>query len=400
MSRSFNGTNYLGYAGAVRTALPVTFAGWVYRPTGASGTIIALTTNTLSNAISLVALSTGAVRARSSTAGGTVANANTIVGISNNTWGHAASVFTSTTSRTAYINGGNPATNTATNDPNASSFNKTNIGARNSNLAASYTGYIADAGVWSVALTAAEIASLATGVSPLSIRPESLIAYWPLMGRTDPEIDLRGRYEMTVNGAVAADHPRVYMPVGTLLNSRARRNLTLVATDVNDTANLQATVTSAPANLAISATEGYTDAASLQATVTAVARNAALVATDPSDSASLVIKVPVNATLAGTDINDSASMNASVLVSSILVATETVDAASLQASVTVKATLNATDLPDSAALACSVPINAYMSATEASDSAYLLVDTGAAPGAGLQPLLGMMANTGTLLLRH
>jgi hypothetical protein len=300
------------------------------------------------------------------------------------------------------LNGTVSTTNQTSNDPSASSFNVTDIANNQASSARAnyFSGLIAEAGIWSVALTAAEIASLAKGISPLSIRPASLLAYWPLIGQTSPEIDFHGRFEMTVSGAVADDHPRVYMPVGTLFNSRARRNLTLVATDTNDTADLQATVTTAPANLTISATEGYTDAASLQVTVSAVARDATLVATDTNDSALLIIKVPVNATLSGTDTNDSASMNASVLVSSILVATETVDAASLQVTVASNLTLNATDSPDSASLSCSVPVNAYLSATEPSDSAYLLVDTGAAPGAGLQPLLGMMANTGTLLLRH
>jgi hypothetical protein len=139
-------------------------------------------------------------------------------------------VFASTTSRTSYLNGTASTTNTTSNNPSASTFDVTDIA---NNQAASaranyFNGLIAEAGIWSVALTLAEIQSLAKGVSPLMIRPASLIAYWPLIGQTSPEIDLRGRYEMTVSGAVAGDHPRVYMPTQPF----SPRKVTLAASTV------------------------------------------------------------------------------------------------------------------------------------------------------------------------
>lgn len=223
MSRSFNdSTDYLEYAGAARAALPVTMACWVNADLVGADAAVSLSTATALNSISIQLTNTGVLRARSSTTGGVVASADTTATVSANTWAHIAGVFTSNTSRTAYIDGGNAVTNTTSNNPSASSFNTTNIGVRYETSRANYFGgEIAEVGIWSVALTAAEIASLAKGVSPLMIRPASLISYWPLIGQTSPEIDLHGRFEMTVSGAVAAEHPRVYMPSGIMIPRKA-----------------------------------------------------------------------------------------------------------------------------------------------------------------------------------
>jgi len=61
-----------------------------------------------------------------------------------------------------------------------------------------HSGGIAEAAIWNVALTTDEIAVLAEGVSPLLVRPESLVAYWPLLGN---DRDWFGRYNMlSING--------------------------------------------------------------------------------------------------------------------------------------------------------------------------------------------------------
>ena len=75
------------------------------------------------------------------------------------------------------------------------------------------TGNIAEVALWSAALSDAEIASLAKGFSPLFIRPESLIDYWPLIGRFSPEIDVVGGMNGTLNSAPgAAAHPGILYP--------------------------------------------------------------------------------------------------------------------------------------------------------------------------------------------
>lgn len=223
MSRSFNdSTDYLEYAGAARAALPVTMACWVNPDLGSADAAVSLSTATALNSVSIQLTNTGVLRVRSSTTGGTVNSADTVATVSANTWAHIAGVFTSTTSRTAYIDGGNAVTNTSTNNPSAASFNTTTIGARYETTRGNFFGgEIAEVGIWSAALTAAEIASLAKGISPTLIRPASLVAYWPLIGNYSPEIDLRNRFEMTVSGATKEAHPRVYMPTEVIVPRKA-----------------------------------------------------------------------------------------------------------------------------------------------------------------------------------
>ncbi len=78
-----------------------------------------------------------------------------------------------------------------------------------------FDGAIAECAIWDSFLTTGEIAAL-VDYSPLLIRPSSLVEYWPLIGRTSPEIGL-------VNGLNAAliaspsvfPHPRVIYPAQT-----------------------------------------------------------------------------------------------------------------------------------------------------------------------------------------
>lgn len=52
-------------------------------------------------------------------------------------------------------------------------------------------GQLAEFGIWSVALTSEEIAALASGANPFSIRPTSLVFYAPL-GQSSPEPQILG----------------------------------------------------------------------------------------------------------------------------------------------------------------------------------------------------------------
>lgn len=74
-------------------------------------------------------------------------------------------------------------------------------------------GGIAECAVWDIGLTAAEMAALAKGFSPLLIRPTSLVAYWPILGNNDPEPDLINNNPADVQGTFTKiEHPRVIMP--------------------------------------------------------------------------------------------------------------------------------------------------------------------------------------------
>ena len=83
------------------------------------------------------------------------------------------------------------------------------VGARrNTTIALHYTGRIADAAIWNAALTAAEIASLAKGMTCDKIRPQNLVFYAPLVRDLN---DQKGGLTITNNNAATvAAHTRVY----------------------------------------------------------------------------------------------------------------------------------------------------------------------------------------------
>jgi hypothetical protein len=118
-----------------------------------------------------------------------------------NAWFHVAGVWAATNSRTCYVNGTAGTTNTTSITP--VTVDNIAIGAWRRTLSAGvepFTGSVAEAAVWDVALGAAEIASLAKGLSPLRVRPQSLISYWPLVGAagaTSGENDYMGINAMT-----------------------------------------------------------------------------------------------------------------------------------------------------------------------------------------------------------
>jgi hypothetical protein len=126
----------------------------------------------------------------------------------NNVWTHIAGVFASSSSRTIYVGGISRSTNTD-NCGSQNNFTEILIGARrNTSVGLQYTGNIADAAVWTVALTADEIASLAKGMTCDKVRPQSLVFYAPLVRDL---IDAKGGLAITNNNtATVANHPRVY----------------------------------------------------------------------------------------------------------------------------------------------------------------------------------------------
>jgi hypothetical protein len=117
-------------------------------------------------------------------------------------------LFASTTSRTLYFEGVSLTSNT---DSRISSPSWMTIGSGTNatyNPNAFTNGKIAEVAIWNAVLTADEVMSLAKGVKPTSIRPQSLFAYVPLVrdvieyktgmtlanNATSPEVHTR-RYE-------------------------------------------------------------------------------------------------------------------------------------------------------------------------------------------------------------
>jgi hypothetical protein len=134
-----------------------------------------------------------------------------------NTWTHACGVIASTTSRTAYKDGVAGTTDTTSVAAPSISLNRVSVGTIELSSRANFLdGIVSQAAVWSVALDAAEINALAKGVCPTLIRPQSLVAYWPLFGNDSPELDRwRNSYSLTlVNSPVKEVEYRTYYPLG------------------------------------------------------------------------------------------------------------------------------------------------------------------------------------------
>lgn len=136
------------------------------------------------------------------------ASADSTTSYTNGTWNHAAGVFSSSTSRTAYLNGGGKATNTTS---RLITVNYFGIGMLKNVSPQNYTnGAIAEVGVWSAALTDDEIYSLSRGISCNLIRPQSLYFHVPLIRGV---FDLRKGLTITsYNTPTVSSHPRIYLP--------------------------------------------------------------------------------------------------------------------------------------------------------------------------------------------
>ena len=135
-----------------------------------------------------------------------------------NDWAHAVGVFnasTGTGARTLYVNGrGNSLSHGTNNLSTLTDCDIVGLGyGPTSGNNRFYKGELAECGLWSAALTTAEIDSLNAGFSPLLIRPGSLVGYWPLGGAYSDYIDLIGQTTLSVTGdPTAAEHPRIIYP--------------------------------------------------------------------------------------------------------------------------------------------------------------------------------------------
>lgn len=78
----------------------------------------------------------------------------------------------------------------------------------------SHNGRIAEVGIWDVALTDVEFLALASGVSPILVRPANLKGYWPIWAVASPDVDLSpNSINATLSGTAAlADHAPVGAP--------------------------------------------------------------------------------------------------------------------------------------------------------------------------------------------
>ena len=129
-------------------------------------------------------------------------------------WQHFAGVFASATSRICYLAGVAATENTTSAEIAPSGVNHLTLGEYASTWSRPFDGHLAECAVWNVALSASEIATLVDGYTPLHVRPESLISYFPLVKNT---IDVMGANTVSFatdsGGSTTevdySDHPRI-----------------------------------------------------------------------------------------------------------------------------------------------------------------------------------------------
>jgi len=216
MAYQLNGTSdYFPLGFTPVNQLPLTMACW-FNPDDVATkyALMGLGVNSGGNErISLIADGSAAgdpVGAEARNSSSTTATATTSTSFQTGSWQHAAGVFTSTTSRRAFLNGGGAASN-STSISFASAIDRLHVGARLSVGVASnlFKGKIAEAAMWNVALTDDEVAALAQGISPNLIRPGSLWFYAPLVNGLQ---NLRGGILSSAGSPTLADHIPIIQP--------------------------------------------------------------------------------------------------------------------------------------------------------------------------------------------
>lgn len=126
------------------------------------------------------------------------------------TWYHLAFVLTSSTDATIYLDGTTSANTAGPVDTGWGANNITiGIQRQSGGYTQTHNGDVAECAIWTAALTAAEIESLAKGFSPAKVRPQSLDTYVPLIRNIN---DISGARAFTNfnSQATVSIHPRVY----------------------------------------------------------------------------------------------------------------------------------------------------------------------------------------------
>lgn len=207
---TFSGSNYLTSSVAPSiTGYPFTIAGWVAIQSNVTSAniLVSLGANasgTTNRYNILLTSSTNPLLRLSAADGSTASTVDTSVAVpEDGTWHHFCGVFTSATSRTIYLDAaGN---NTSTTSRTATGVNQFRIGV-NSNIGLNNpatNSWIQDVALWSNALTLDEIQQLTAGASPVTVRPASLVNYYPLSGDGRQTIDIMGNMPLTETGTVA-----------------------------------------------------------------------------------------------------------------------------------------------------------------------------------------------------
>lgn len=208
----WSSVNFLRAASTPVVATPCTLAGWFSLPDHTSqvnlmGIYNSADTTGNRNQFALLATTGAQIGAR--TSGGATGNtASTSSTFADSIYFHACGVFSSSSSRSAFLNGGGKATNSASQTP--AGLNRVSIGCQDQSTASQPIpsgSLCAEWAIWSTALADAEVLMLAQGAPAFLVRPASIVGYWRGIN-TDNLIDLVGHRDLTIQGSLtAAAHP-------------------------------------------------------------------------------------------------------------------------------------------------------------------------------------------------
>lgn len=184
MARTFNGTDsYLTVTATPVSAVPITLACWANLANITANHTLICIADVGSDIRYFRIYAAGADAgdfAKFDSRDGTLATAASSAAYSANTWQHFCGVSSASNDRIMYLDGANSGTNTTSVTPTL--LDATDIGRLNRATPTNFcNGSIAEAAIWSAALNASEVASLAKGVSPRLVRPQSLAFYVPLV---------------------------------------------------------------------------------------------------------------------------------------------------------------------------------------------------------------------------
>ena len=258
MARLFTiaSSQYAYAASSPVSTIPATLACWFRRDEDSALPLYMISANTAANDNEEVAIRLGATTHRLEMTG-RASDANVSTWITTGTtigeWTHGAAVWAGATSRILYQNA-----STANTGSTTSAVSNTPTGLDCLALGSIYRaatpgnymgGAIAHAAIWNVALSAAEVARLynsGIGVDPRSVRPDALVAYWPLING-DGDQDYWGNYHLTASGSPTyAQHPPVLMrsrPKYVVIGSGTPTAPTISSVTITGTSQIGSTLT-------------------------------------------------------------------------------------------------------------------------------------------------------------
>lgn len=150
-----------------------------------------------------------------SKASGSASNATSSTSITDSNWHTVIGEITAANARQVWLDNGGNGSNATSLTPGT--LTKTTAGAIDAGgtLSGNSGHELADVALFTGTLTADERAAYHAGFSPLLIRPDILAIYLPMVRGP---LDLMGD-NFTLTNAIVVDHPRVYMPIPSIVCS-------------------------------------------------------------------------------------------------------------------------------------------------------------------------------------